>query len=150
MTLLAIDPGASTGWAIFSDDGELVRCCQGNPPISWFGCIPSKVLIERPQVYPRSKVPPNDLITLALLAGRYEERFDRMGSVVEYILPHAWKGTLDKAIVHERMWVKLNPREQAAIHKGGVGVPPKKREDMLDACAMGKVHWGGLHLTGQK
>lgn len=154
MTLcLAVDPGISSGWALFTISGELIRCCQGNPPLSWFGSVcPAKTLIERPQIYARSKSKgdPNDLITLALLAGRYQERFDRWGSSVEFVLPHEWKGTLDKAICHERMWCSLNPQEQAAVHRGGLAVSPKKREDMLDACAMGKWKWGNLRFTGQK
>jgi hypothetical protein len=151
MTCLAIDPGISTGWALFNDGGELLLCAQSPPPVAYHQGNPTRVVIERPQVYQgrKSKADPNDIVTLALGAGKYWERFEARGAAVEMVLPSEWKGQLDKPVCHERMWAFLSPREQAIVHRGGLGVAPKKREDMLDAVALGKWRYGGLRFTGQ-
>ena len=49
------------------------------------------VWIERPVIYPRSKVPPNDIIALALNAGRWGI-YLHLGLEVTLVEPATWKG----------------------------------------------------------
>ena len=71
MTVLAIDPGLDTGWAVLRD-GKLVNAGIGAPPhAAILEC--THVLIERPQVYRpgASKGNPNDLITIKTNEGKF-------------------------------------------------------------------------------
>lgn len=135
---LAIDPGISTGWAVFNADKQLQICGVGQPPTVGI----KRVLIERPQIYraSQSKGDPNDLITLALGAGRYAERFESRGAVVDFVLPTTWKGQVPKAIHHVRIYGALAAAEQEIVSRGGSGVSVKAREDMMDAVGLGV--WG--------
>jgi hypothetical protein len=137
--LVAIDPGRSTGWAVFTEAGSLARCgaCDGTFP---FQVSPGvRVLIERPQVYsPRhSKGDPNDLITLAIRVGTYVERFKSQGAEVRLVLPHDWKGTIKKPIHHPRIYSRLDSAEQMEVDRGGRGLSMKAVEDMMDAVGLG-------------
>ena len=136
---LAVDPGADRGAAVFSERGELLRTCLGNPPLAWHGA-PVAVIIEKPFVYPssKSKGSPNDLITLALLVGREIERWEPRGSKIILVTPVQWKGQLSKDTSHARLWASLNDREKEIVHQAGKGVAPSKRHNFLDACALGK------------
>lgn len=121
--LLAIDPGLDTGWAILLD-GKLLNAGLGDPPAAT-GC--TKVIIERPQIYPRSKGDPNDLITLAIQVGRYSERF--ANREVEHMLPHTWKGTVDPDILCRRVWASLDAREKDLL---GARLEPLARKPFSD------------------
>lgn len=130
---LGIDPGRDTGWAVLDEGGRLTRCGLGNPPAVAKG---RRVIIERPQVYaPRySKGDPNDLITLAIQVGRYSERFD----TDNHVLPHEWKGTIDKEKHHERIWCSLGPLEQDVVARAMNGIAVKKRHNAMDAVGLAK------------
>ncbi len=133
--LLAIDPGADAGWARFSGK-SLVGCGLGPPsegPIS-------RVLIERPAIYPggRQKARPADVIKLAVRAGEAGGQYARTRLIEpEYIEPHAWKGSVNKEIHHARIWAKLTPAEQAVVSQAARGVAPSKRHNILDAVGIG-------------
>jgi len=125
--LLAIDPGAHTGWALFNST-SLLACGIGEPPTE----RASRVVIELPQVYPQQPVPPNDLITLAFLAGRYAGR--AMG-VVATVFPHQWKGNLPKDARAARVRAQMSPGEQKLVD--GCGVPKKQMHNVMDAVGIG-------------
>lgn len=144
--LLAIDPGVDTGWARL-DKGKLVEAGLGCPRLQRFHPV-SKVVIERPQIYQgrSSRANPNDLITLAIMVGRYTEVFADRG--VEEILPHTWKGTVDPDILCRRVWASLSPSEQVLLGQvlaplarkpfDAANLTAGKRHNVLDAVGLAK------------
>lgn len=135
MRVLAIDPGRDTGWALLDAEGGLVRCGLGMPP-EFVG----RVLVERPQVYQgrASKGDPNDLITLAIQVGRYTERYERTGCVVEHVLPHDWKGSLRPDVCLRRIYDSLPMPERALLDD--VIRPLARKPLSADALDEGKRH----------
>jgi len=129
--LLAIDPGEHTGWAVF-DGACLWGCGSGDPPVE----RAKRAVIELPQVYPSHPVPPNDLITLAFLAGRYAGR----GADVSTVFPHQWKGNLPKDVCAARVRAKLSAREREII--GRCGVTEKQLHNVMDAIGVGLFSMG--------
>jgi len=129
---LAIDPGTHTGWAVFNEDGALKACGIGEPP---FPSPYRRVVIELPQVYPTSPVPPNDLVTLAFLAGRYAGA--AAGAEVFTVFPHTWKGNLSKAVCAARVKERLSREERVVVEKCLVQVPEKQRHNVWDAIGIG-------------
>ncbi len=133
--LLAIDPGADTGWARF-DEKRLTACGLGVP----LAAETRRVLIERPMIYPggRQKARPADVIKLAVRAGEMGGQYARTAGIEpEYIEPHTWKGSVSKDIHHARIWAKLTPAEQAIVSDAARGVAPSKRHNILDAVGIG-------------
>jgi hypothetical protein len=134
-TLLAIDPGLKTGWAFFVAAGGWHVAGAGvvapDDP-TWSPLIKyGLVVIENPQIYPHGKARPSDLLKLARVVGRYEERF--AGSPIELVAPRDWKGTVPKAIMLARIEAALDERTRGACaaYKGGY------RDNLLDAVGMG-------------
>ena len=127
MRLLALDPGNSTGWAFFND-GVLQACgwCKG--PSQLNAPFVDHVVIENPKVYPRSKVNPNDLMTLARMVGRYEERFTHLPT--KLIFPREWKGTISKPIMLRRIRSEMTPGELLLLGKNP--------DDTVDAIGLGR------------
>lgn len=138
---LAIDPGRHTGWALFSTTAFLVACGTGEPPLDGV----SRLIIECPQIYPNGKARPNDLITLAFMAGRYVGRAQAGPFPVEakFVLPHAWKGTLPKPVCEARIRLKLNVDERTVVEKCSRVVPAGHMNDVFDAIGLGMHAWRG-------
>lgn len=115
--LLAIDPGKRSGWALFRLGQGLIGAGPFDPdsivePPCGFGVGPGDlVVIERPRDRPGKGVPANDLITLALRAGRVAGVCACFGMTVTYFFPEQWKGSLDKAKGHARIQKALLPGE---------------------------------------
>ena len=124
--LLAIDPGEHTGWAAF--DTTLIACGLGDPPVSKARCL----VIELPQVYPSHPVPPNDLVTLAFLAGRYVGAREAFA-----VFPRQWKGNLPKGACAARVRAKLSPEERAVVDECACKVPEKQMHNVMDAVGIG-------------
>jgi hypothetical protein len=118
--LISIDPGEHPGWAEFRN-GWLVDC--GDDPWNIDPCE-HHVIIERPTVYSRSPVPPNDIVTLAIEAGRIAERFGE----VEWVLPRTWKGTVPKSIMTKRILAALTPEDFG---------PVPEDHNVIDAIGLG-------------
>lgn len=131
--ILAIDPGLDTGWALL-EDRVLKDAGLGDPPLLTFV---GRVVIERPQIYPRSKGDPNDLITLAIQVGRYKERYLARGCSVEEILPHTWKGSLDGDVCCRRIFASLSPEERAVLDPK---LAPLARKPLSEDIVAGKRH----------
>jgi hypothetical protein len=142
---LAIDPGIDTGWAIIDTTGTLVACGLGQD----FPTRSCRVaLIEKPQVYRAvsSKGNPNDLITLAILVGRYAERLTLAGVCVDLVTPASWKGQIPKDVHHARVVSGLSAAEVAILDRGAIRPRAKTRDhNVLDAVALAK--WG--HVSGR-
>jgi hypothetical protein len=92
-----------------------------------------KVVIEKPVIYrPRlMKGDPNDLIVLALLAGRYQERALNDKATVELVTPHEWKGSVSKEISNRRVLKKLKSEELAVLN--AVKCAESARHNVIDA-----------------
>lgn len=137
---LGIDPGVSTGWAVLNATGGLEVCGKGET----FPLLSNRsAIIERPQVYRagKSKGDPNDLITLAIRVGRYQERLEAAGVPVKLYLPTTWKGQIDKSIHHTRVEATLTEREREIVY--AVAKRPNTRgydDNVWDAVALAK--WG--------
>lgn len=130
---LAIDPGNDTGWAIFGDTGELCSCYAGEPPLLPY----SEAVCECPRVYPKSPVPPNDLITLAVMVGRYTERH-----MCRLIYPYEWKGQLDKAKTKARVLDILSEVERKRIPK----LSKTQMHNVYDAIGIGLYAFRGIKI----
>lgn len=135
---LAIDPGISSGWAVFTLTGALVACAAGDPRLIPTRMSIRSVMIECPQVYPRSKVDPNNLITLAVRVGRYAQHYEALGATVSLTLPHEWKGNVDKVVNCNRVLSGLTPAERIIYDPAAKGLTDKVRMDLLDALGLGK------------
>jgi hypothetical protein len=139
MTLLAIDPGACTGWAAFRHGalyGAGVMAPEDDDVAAWGTVMRMDlVVIENPRIYPRQKANPNDILKLARCVGRYEERFGRSARArVQLVEPHDWKGSIPKEIMTNRIESELTFAEQAVLPE----LPKTKRHNMLDAVGLGK------------
>ena len=133
-----MDPGASTGWAVF-DGPTLVDCgaCPYDRPPTWTHI--EHVVAEIPQAYPDLRVDPNDLITLAYRLGVVVGPLAVAGIPVVTVLPRVWKGgNIGKAQHHPRIVAKLSgpPRELYERVLGTLGA--KARTDMTDAVGIGQ------------
>ncbi len=152
--LLAIDPGADTGWALFGR-GVLCACGLGEPPDDvdspWmYGCEFEylKVLIECPRLRPRGEKNPNSILLVARNAGEWGGRYFGVGEV-SYLTPNDWKGSTPKATANARTWRSLNEGERGVVDlafakaKGRKGLAKGKRHNVLDAIGI------GLHGVGR-
>jgi hypothetical protein len=155
--LLAIDPGTDTGWALFSDSSDrddryrLIACGLGDPRLSDRHRIAdiTRVVIERPMIYPRGQTKnPNDVLSVAVNAGEWGGLY-RQWATIEYVLPFQWKGSVPKAIHHERVLAKLSDAERAVVDQAmargrsdasqaqAKRVARGKRHNVLDAVGLG-------------
>lgn len=129
---LAIDPGAHPGWAILSDELRLIGCGINLAPRWKF----KAVLCERPTVYPRSRVPPADIVTLAISAGELVLPFRELGSQILWVQPRTWKGQIPKAPHHASIMDALAPSERAVVAEDLKGVAKEWQEDAKDAVGL--------------
>jgi hypothetical protein len=143
--LVTIDPGVHSGWALWGLHG-LIACGLGDPRSCKLHRVTSDdpdvdtirdVWIERPVVYPHSPVRPNDLITLALDAGRWAGIYEACGVEAHFVTPAEWKGQVPKAIHHARIWGVLSAEAQEVVEKGCRKLAPSKRHNVLDAVGLG-------------
>lgn len=126
MILLSIDPGATSGTALFFD-GSLAWSWHGPISAAFPVALPhiTQVVIEKPRHYPHSSksdpktgrvhhVDPNTLITLAVNVGQWVERVRMLyGVTATTVLPQDWKRQLSKKIAHDRIHGVLTPAERA-------------------------------------
>ncbi len=132
--LIAIDPGAVTGHAVF-EDGALVACGLGLPTLC------HDVYIELPQIYSNGKARPQDLVTLAVRVGEVKAKAEARGCRVELVWPHEWKGSLSKDIMGKRILSKLDNLELEIFNR--VKCAKTKRHNIEDAIGI------GLHVLGR-
>jgi hypothetical protein len=156
--ILSIDPGTDTGWALWRA-GRLAACGFGCPRLHPLHIVQPRlpdldaihdVWIEDQEIYPRSPVPPSDVLTLAKLAHSERGRYEAVGCTVHMVLPRAWKGMTPCTCSakqgwdprccthHSRVWAKLNAHEQIVADQAIVGMAPSKRHNVLDAVGIGQ------------
>lgn len=153
---ISIDPGNDLGWAIWNAKG-LIACGLGDPRACVKHVVSSiepdadvihDAWIEDQVIYPRSPVPPQDILTLARGAHRVAGRYDACGIAVHFVKPADWKGqvpcTCEKAksfvacTHHSRVWGALNASEQETVNKALLGMTPKKWHNVFDAIGLGQ------------
>jgi hypothetical protein len=134
--LLTIDPGACTGAAYFRQ-GRLV----------WVACVKFEkfhsvfeghhLLIEIPRVYPsgRQPVDPNDLITLAVRAGRLIEMSRGQLGTFETCFPSDWKAQVPDDILYKRLESVLSSEERVVVD--AYKCAKHTKHNMLDAIGIG-------------
>jgi hypothetical protein len=130
--LVAIDPGTVTGFASFR---ERVLVSAGFGPFEVISLpLAPRVVLEVPRVYPVSKGDPNDLITLAMIAGEIRHRYRVQGIEVREVWPRTWKGNVPKDVHHKRVLKCLSAAELVVIPKR-----PRGGDDhnCLDAIGLG-------------
>ncbi len=142
MRCLAIDPGSSSGWALY-ENRLLVACGACRPhevwiraggPVVWV----ERVYYEKPVYHPGSPVNPQNLITLADNAGEARGAFVSAGAKVDFVFSDDWKGQLPKKVCHARSWAVLTEPERSVVGACGRGLSSKPLLDMLDAVALGQ------------
>jgi hypothetical protein len=140
--ILAIDPGAYTGWAFFYE--RALTTCGLSRPSRWFeltdcdayaGYRPL-VLIEQPTIYPHSKAPPASIMALQLKVGELKGRFEMVGCKVELVEPRVWKKQVPKTI--------HNARTRAALTAEELPLTVGMRHDVWDAIGLGLWKLGRL------
>ena len=146
MRVIAIDPGQWSGVAVF-DDGSLIHAelvGKGQDAVvAWTQEIilythGVQGLIEIPQVYRQrqQKGDPNDLISVAYIAGMFGGWLQRGGAQVQLVKPHVWKGSRPKDIDIKYTWSCLSESERALLPK----LPKSKLHNVLDAVGIGLWH----------
>jgi hypothetical protein len=103
MRLIAIDPGNTTGHAVFTN-GSLTHAGLGLPDL-----MADVLVVEKPEWRPGGKTPVNDLITLAFTAGQCASAY--AGATLYVFKPSQWKGSVEKAIHHPRILDRLELHE---------------------------------------
>jgi hypothetical protein len=145
--LVAIDPGVRhLGVAVF-DNGRLVRArlveIENLTEITYAIC--REVVIEKPQVYPKSPGDPNDLIDLAIVVGRIAGHFEVAQPLsrsqpprFSFYKPSQWKGQTPKPIHHARIRAELERQGTLSC----VEIPRAKSlaHNIWDAVGLGLFH----------
>lgn len=128
--ILAIDPGIKTGWALGDGRGDLLACGHGE---DWPWHQFNRAIIERPEIYVKSKADPNDIGTLLIRVGAYKERLKIYCKVeCEETLPKAWKGQVPKSVHHSRGRKKMTGYELSLLDAAIMRMPSHE-EDIKDA-----------------
>lgn len=141
--LLAIDPGADTGWAVY-DSARRLHACGLSPLVAPPTPSPGmRVVIECEELRGRREKNPNSILLMARNAGEWGGRLGVGGTCVEYIRVDTWKGSTSKKIDHARTWARLDDFEKAIVDayfkgaKGRNGLAPSRRHNVLDALGIG-------------
>lgn len=149
---LTLDPGVSTGWAVFSPQGDLEAAglikFEGSFPKST-NAFPSlkdvkKIVIEKPRIYDRKqwKGDPNDLISVALIGGfcagvgfRDMCINTRGEREIKYVYPQTWKGGRPKNVDNKYTLSLLGKDEQLILNR--LGLAKDKLHNVIDAVGIG-------------
>lgn len=141
---IAVDPGKAAGWATFDRLGNLTNCGLAKAPdfagIPGFLGPPDGVrwpllVIERPHEG-KGRASKGDIITLAARMGELKRAVHALR--VEEIEPVRWKGTIEKAIMTERIWQSLSAKDRETFHFYAGLVAQSLQHNILDAVGLGK------------
>lgn len=139
MTLLAIDPGARTGWACFGGDGDRILLSSGAAAPGRVDARGSRVIVEIPESRGgRTATPVDDLITLAYRAGIAAASVGASVDAIQTVRPSVWKGDLPKAVTMAKALAVLGPSDRIPEHR--------RPADEWDAIALGLWYVGRLRL----
>lgn len=134
--LIAVDPGNTSGVAFFHF-GKLAQAGvhDGNTLSLWgYG---GELAIEIPRIYPggKGKGDPNDILNLAVMAGKILGTHDNQDAVTRYA-PQAWKAQVDPDIMCTRVLGFLSEAERGYI----AILPESIRHNAIDAVGIGLFH----------
>jgi hypothetical protein len=139
--MISVDPGAHPGYAVF-DRKVLIHA--GTEWVEAWRPYCDELIIEHPTIYPHSKARPNDIVTLAITAGRMAQRVGAEKEI--WVLPRQWKGSIPKTrnisdyLCYKRVLAVLTDSENLTL-AWALGIIPKAREfDVVDAVGIGL--WG--------
>ena len=129
--------------ALFAD-GTLSVCglWGSNSGELWVPWECDEAIVELPQVYPRSKVDPNDLIVLAASAGRARQAIGWAKS--SFVLPREWKKTLAKDTMLVRIVEALTDEERRVFFRVKDKLPEEAHGNIIDAIGIGLWKLGRL------
>jgi hypothetical protein len=137
--LVAIDPDCDLfGWALF-DDGILFNCDVAITPYlpTFAGFI--NYVCEIPEDRPGTRYRKNDIIRLALAAGRI------VGArQCKFVTPTEWKGQVPKAVHHRRMRGVMSKDELFTLDTALENTKRGAHPEILDAVALGLTELGRL------
>lgn len=138
LTLIGIDPGSITGWAIFKNK-VLVKCGHGPLEKAIEATVEhakwAHVVIESPQYRKYSKASVDDLIRLALRSGELAGLYRSKDAIVELVVPTTWKGSVPKKIHQKRITAVLGNEERGCL---------EKNHNTMDAVGLGLWRLGRL------
>jgi hypothetical protein len=141
-SLLAIDPGQTTGWAFFKA-GLLFAAGYGAHEFFKDGSnMPDeathakKVVIELPHHFSsRRKADVQDLIMLGVRVGELKQTWRSRGSDILLVWPQTWKGSVPKEIHNKRVLEMLAQSEKELLP-----TRPRAKDfdnNMVDAIGIG-------------
>lgn len=138
--MIAHDPGNKPGYARFHGP-TLVAVSKTfmdppSPALFPWECD-RRVIVEVPTGRGgNTKATPDNLIALALSAGRVIGRYEQLGQLVRTVTPNQWKGSVPKAIHHKRIRAALG-EDELRLLVGATG-------DVIDAVGIGLWELGRL------
>jgi hypothetical protein len=146
MTLMAIDPGKNTGFAVFRNSVlfgcGLLKFSNTREYTKFLFRLmdevrPDQAIIEIPRVYPfkHQKGDQNDLIGLAVQAGICIAAASPFCQVQE-VHPQEWKGQRPKKVDNEHTLKMLYSPIETDIFFGS-GIKKSERHNVLDAIGIG-------------
>lgn len=128
-----IDPGKHSAAMVLSTGGTLLEAYYGPPELCTWSPAP-RIVAEKPTVYRKSPVPPEDLVDVAIGLG-YTLRGltdPALGVEIELVLPRVWKGTTRKSVKTARLKALAikNGHYDILLASGATG---SKMHNVLDA-----------------
>lgn len=135
--MIAHDPGNKPGYARFNGPTLTEVGTRFLVPVNRGPCHEARVIVEVPTGRGgNTKATPDNLIALALKAGRVIGRYEQLGQFVLTVTPNQWKGSVPKAIHHKRIRAALSTDELLLL----VGAS----SDVIDAVGLGLWDLGRL------
>lgn len=140
--MIAHDPGAKPGYARFRGPTLIEVGTMFLFPVVYLGSPEeSRVIVEVPTGRGgNTRATPDDLIKLALTAGRVIGRYEQLGQYIHTVTPNHWKGSVKKEISHRRIKAVLG-EDELRLLVGASG-------DVLDAVGLGLWELGRLAGPG--
>lgn len=93
-------------------------------------------IIERPRIYTKMKGDPADILNLLEVGATFQ---GMLGRPVEWVEPHAWKGSLNADAMTERIKSRLTPEEHKRVEPCAASL----MHNVYDAVGI------GLHALGR-
>src|SRR5689334_13705299 len=146
MRIQGVDCGQGYGLARALFEGSrLIKCgpwleaACGDLHLPWYAEVN---LIELPQIYKRMKGDPNDLVTVAAIAGRARQAIGWHSC--DFIAPRLWKGTLDGDLMAVRIVKALTEEERRVYFDATDPLPESVRHNVADAIGIVLARLGRL------
>ena len=102
-------------------------------PNYYFG----RVIVERPRIYTKMKGDPADILNLLEVGATFQ---GMLGRPVEWVEPHAWKGSLNADAMTERIKARLTSEEHARVEPCAASL----MHNVYDAAGLGLALLGRL------